>query len=232
MLPVIIIWMILRYRERKNIKKTAVITPGKPKKQFPPVTSILLLILFLNFETKGHSQNKVLNYQIIRNGTRVGTLSFLETSTGEIDHLKMESDVKTKFIFTFTAHASEEAVYSNGILLHSSIYRKLNGSEKINKQHEVNNRQYIIHAGERSEVTNAYPITYNMLSLYSKEPESTSRVYSDNFQAFIAIEKLGLHKYKITLPDGNYNYYYYKNGVLSLVEVHHSIYTASIVLTN
>ena len=232
MLPAIIIWMILRYREKRNTKKASVIPPGKPKKQLPPMTSILLLILFLNFETKGFSQNKILNYQIIRNGTNVGTLSFSETSTGEIDHLKMESDVKTKFIFTFTAHASEEAVYSNGILLHSSIYRRLNGSEKVNKQHEANDRQYIIHAGERSEVTKAYPITYNMLSLYSKEPESTSRVYSDNFQTFISIEKLGLHKYKITLPDGNYNYYYYKNGVLSLVEVHHSIYTASIVLTN
>ena len=224
--------MIVRYREKRNAKKTTVVLPGKPQKHLPPVTSVLLLILLLNFETEGHSQNKILNYQIIRNGNMVGSLSFSETSTGEIDHLKMESDVKTKFIFTFTAHATEEAVYSHGILLHSSIYRKLNGSEKVNKQHEANNRQYIIHAGERSEVAKAYPITYNMLSLYSKEPENISRVYSDNFQTFISIEKTGLHKYKITLPDGNYNYYYYKNGVLSLVEVHHSIYTASIVLTN
>ena len=223
--------MILRYREKKNTKRTKV-TPGRTKKQLPPVTSMLLLILFLNFATKSYSQNRILNYQIIRNGNKVGSLFFSEISTGTMDYLKMESDVKTRFIFTFTAHASEEAVYSNGILLHSSIYRRLNGSEKVNKQHEANNRQYIIHAGERSEVTKAYPITYNMLSLYSKEPESISRVYSDNFQTFIFIEKLGLHRYKITLPDGNYNYYHYKNGVLSLVEVHHSIYTASIVLTS
>lgn len=232
MIPVFIIWMIIRYREKRNTKKTAAILPNKPKKQLQPVTSILLLLLFLNVETKGYSQNKTLNYQIIRNGNKVGTLRFSETSTGDMDYLKMESDVKTKFIFTFTAHASEEAVYSKGILLRSSIYRRLNGSEKVNKQHEANNRQYIIHAGERSEVAKAYPITYNMLSLYSKEPDGVSRVYSDNFQTFISIETLGLHKYRITLPDGNYNYYYYKKGVLAFVEVHHSIYTASIVLTN
>jgi hypothetical protein len=232
MIPVFIIWMIIRYREKRNTKNTAVILPTNPKKQLPPAASILLLILLLNPETKGYSQNKTLNYQIIRNGNQVGTLRFSETSTGDMDYLKMESDVKTKFIFTFAAHASEEAVYFKGILLRSSIYRKLNGSEKVNKQHEANNRQYIIHAGERSEVAKAYPITYNMLSLYSKEPDGVSRVYSDNFQTFISIETLGLHKYRITLPDGNYNYYYYKKGVLALVEVHHSIYTASIVLTN
>jgi hypothetical protein len=232
MIPVIIVWLILRYREKRHSKKAAIILADKPKKYLPPAASILLLISLLTFETKGYSQSKALSYQIIRNGNKVGTLRFSETSTGDMDYLKMESDVKTKFIFTFAAHASEEAVYSKGILLHSSIYRRLNGSEKVNKQHEANNRQYIIHAGERSEVAKAYPITYNMLSLYSKEPESISRVYSDNFQTFISIEKLGFHKYRITLPDGNYNYDYYKNGVLSLVEVHHSIYTASIVLTN
>jgi len=144
----------------------------------------------------------------------------------------MESDVKTRFIFSFTAHSNEEAVYHNGILLHSSIYRKMNGSEKVNKQHQAGNNQYIIHAGERTEVTKAYPITYNMLSFYSKEPENISKVYSDNFQSFIAIQKTDQHRYKVTLPDGNYIYYSYKNGVLSLVEIHHSFYSASIVLIN
>jgi hypothetical protein len=145
----------------------------------------------------------------------------------------MESDVKTRFVFTFTAHASEEAVYNNGILLRSSIYRRLNDSEKANKQHQVtDNRQYLIRTGKRSELTKTYPITYNMLSLYSKEPENISKVYSDNFQTFLAIEKVASHKYKITLPDGNYNYYYYKNGILNLVEVHHSFYSANIILIN
>ena len=136
-------------------------------------------------KTKLHS-----NYQILRNGNKVGSLHFSETATGDMDYLKMESDVKTRFIFTFTAHANEEAVYYNGVLLRSSIYRQLNGNEKVNKQHQArDNRQYIIHKGKGSEVTKNYPITYNMLSLYSKEPENINRVYSDNFETFIAIQK-------------------------------------------
>ena len=209
------------------------VAPKIAKKYLPFVAAILLLVILLIFSTNSYSQNKTFNYQIIRNGDKVGSLLFSETSTGDLDYLKMESDVKTRLIFTFTAHASEEAVYNNGILLRSSIYRRLNGTEKANKQHEATgNRQYLIRTGKTSEFTKTYPITYNMLSLYSKEPENISKVYSDNFQTFLAIEKAASHKYKITLPDGNYNYYYYKNGILNLVEVHHSFYSANIILTN
>jgi len=232
MIPVLIIWLIKHYREN-NKGKMAVVAPKIAKKYLPFVAAILLLVILLIFSTNSYSQNKTFNYQIIRNGDKVGSLLFSEISTGDLDYLKMESDVKTRLIFTFTAHASEEAVYNNGILLRSSIYRRLNGTEKANKQHEATgNRQYLIRTGKTSEFTKTYPITYNMLSLYTKEPENISKVYSDNFQTFLAIEKAASHKYKITLPDGNYNYYYYKNGILNLVEVHHSFYSANIILTN
>jgi hypothetical protein len=58
-----------------------------------------------------------------------------------------------------------------------------------------------------------------------------SSVYSDNFEAYLAIQKIDVHKYKISLPDGNYNYYCYKDGVLNTIEIHHTFYSANIVLT-
>ena len=231
MLRLLIIWLFRHYRQKQNIKKPSALISPKNKRQLPLAGSVVFVMLLV-FATKSFGQSKTHNYQIIRNGSKVGTLQFSEGLNGEIDHLKMVSDVKTRFVFTFTAHAIEEAVYQNGVLLRSSIYRTLNGSEKANKQHEANNKQYIIHAGERSEVTKNYPITYSMLSLYSREPEGINKVYSDNFQTFIPIVKLDPHKYKITLPDGNYNYYYYKDGVLVLIEVHHSFYSANIALIN
>jgi len=230
MLPVFIIWLILRCHGKRNSKKV-ITEPSNSKKRLPAITNILLLIIVL-CPVVTQAQNRVLKYQIIRNGTPVGTLLFSQTSTNDGDYLKMESDVKTRFIFSFVAHASEEAIYHHGVMFRSSIYRRLNGNEKVNKQHQENNGQYIIHAGQRSEVTKTYPITYNMLSLYSKEPEDISRVYSDNFESFVSIQKTGQHRYKITLPDGNYNNYYYKNGLLVLMEIHHSFYSANIVLTN
>jgi hypothetical protein len=232
MLPVFIIWLIRRYTQNLKRSDNAPVALKKIKKQLTRIGTILLFTIVLLVALKSNAQNRSLNYQILRNGSKVGSLRFSETVTGDMDYLKMESDVKTRFIFTFTAHANEEAVYYNGVLLRSSIYRQLNGNEKANKQHQADNKQYIIHKGKSSEVTKNYPITYSMLSLYSKEPENVNRVYSDNFETFIAIQKTDAHKYKIELPDGNYNYYYYKNGVLNQVEVHHTLYSANIILTN
>ncbi len=232
MIPVFILWVILRYRQNQKKNNNETVAFKKSKILSSRMKSIFLIIAILLTGMKNYSQNKSFNYQILRNGNKVGTLHFSEMATGNMDYLKMESDVKTRFIFTFTAHANEEAVYYNGVLLHSSIYRQLNGNEKANKQHQVDNRQYIIHKGKDDEIIKNYPITYNMLSLYSKEPENVSTVYSDNFETFITIQKTGVHKYKIILPDGNYNYYCYKDGILNLIEVHHSLYSASIVLSN
>jgi len=180
MIPVFIIWFIRRYRQSRNSNKNPGIVFKKLKGKPPHISGILLLITTLFLAAKVNSQNKSLNYQIIRNGNNVGALRFSETKNGGMDYLNMESDVKTRFIFTITAHAREDAVYYNGILQRSSIYRQLNGNEKANKQHEADNRQYIIHAGNKAGVTKNYPITYNMLSLYSREPENINKVYSDN----------------------------------------------------
>ena len=193
----------------------------------------ILLCMFLTILVlDGFSQTRSLNFQIIRNENKIGTVRFSENASGSTDSLKMESNVKTRFIFTFIGYVLESATFRNGVLLQSSIYRKFNGDEKANKQHRAVNAQYIIYKGKGSKVMKDYPITYNMLSLYSKEPVNISKVYSDNFEQFLSIQKLDAHKYKITLPDDNYNIYHYIDGVLNRVEVHHTFYTVSFILIN
>jgi len=184
------------------------------------------------FVLTGFSQTRSLKFQIIRNENKIGEVRFSEKTSGTTDSLKMESNVKTRFIFTFIGYVLESATFKNGVLLQSSIYRKFNGDEKANKQHRAVNSQYIISKGEVSKVMKEYPITYNMLSLYSKEPVNIGKVYSDNFEKFLSIQKLETHKYKITLPDDNYNIYSYVDGVLNLVEVHHTFYTVKFILIN
>jgi len=141
MLPLFIIWLIRRYR--RPAKKAE-----KFKPHLPGYISIVLIITLLLIVFNGHSQTRALNYQIFRNGSKVGSLHFTQSTVAGMNYLEMESEVKVRFIFIFTASAKEEAVYSNGILLRSSIYRKMNGSEKTNKQHQAANNQYIIHAGK------------------------------------------------------------------------------------
>ena len=225
MIPVFVIWLIRRATRRSRQKPLGINLLTRAMRIF-----ILVIILLLTIT--GHAQTRRLSYQILRNGSRVGSLNFCETTRNGTDYLKMESDIQARLIFTFTAHASEEAVYSNGILLRSFICRKLNGHERVNKEHLARNNQYIIHDGKNTKVVKQFPITYSMLSMYLTEPENIGRVYSDNFQTFLNIQKLDRHKYKITLPDGNYNFYSYHAGVLNEIEIHHNLYSATIVLSN
>jgi hypothetical protein len=200
-----------------------------------PLTKFLigfLLIAALIISLTGHSQYCSHSYSIIRNGNKIGTLRFSQTVSGTQEYMRVESEVKARFILSFNVKATEDALYSNGVLVKSSIYRQTNGNVKANKQLETVNNQYVIHDGRRQEISKNYPITSNMLSLYACEPVNISQVYSDSYETFLNIEKPEPHKYKITLPGGDYNLYHYENGILKTVEIHTDLYTAKVQLTN
>lgn len=190
----------------------------------------LSLIVLLTVAISLNSQEKKLEYNIRRNGDIVGNIHFIQRVAGNRTVLTMESEVNTRFIFSFKAKAKEEAIYDNGIMTWSSIFRKLNGNVKADKKTKAVGNAYTIYKGNKTEIVKNYPIRYNMLSVYLTEPTEVSKVYSDNFQQQIDIQKIAAHHYKIKFPDGNYNEYYYTNGICSKVEIHHRVYRATIEL--
>jgi hypothetical protein len=190
----------------------------------------LSLIVLLSLAISSNAQEQKLEYNIKRNGDIVGNIHFIQRVTGSRTVLTMESEVNTRFIFNFKAKAKEETIYDNGIMTWSSIFRKLNGNVKADKKTKAVGNAYTIYKENKTETLNNYPIRYNMLSVYLTEPLNVSKVYSDNFQQQMAIQKIAAHHYKIKFPDGNYNEYYYTNGICSKVEIHHSMYRATIEL--
>lgn len=189
---------------------------------------LVILCMFISmFST---SQEKKSAYTIYRNGSAIGSINFSQSTSSNRTTLKLESEMKTRFIFIITSSSVEETIYDNGIMTWSSIYRKANGNEKTNKKIKTAGNNYIVYSGSKSETLDKYPIRYNMLSLYAMEPTAISQVYSDTFEEFIAIHKIADHKYKLVLPDGNYNNYYYENGKLCKVEINSTFYSANIQL--
>jgi hypothetical protein len=190
----------------------------------------ILFTVLSSFILNTTGQEKKLEYHIKRNGDIVGNIQVKQTTSGNRTILSMESEVSTRFIFQFTAKAKEETIYDNGIMTWSSIYRKMNGNVKADKKTKANGGSYTIFNGNKTETLNNYPIRYNMLSIYSTEPVNISKVYSDNFQRVLDIQKLNSNHYKIKFPDGNYNEYYYEHGDCAKVEIHHRLYQATIEL--
>lgn len=228
MLPALTLWMI---RECK--------IAGSPKEFSERISQRLhhhlirkagILIPVFLFLSALKAQELKLTYQVIRNGDVIGKMCFQQLNQGCSTHLSVQSEVKERFILLLIIWAKEETIYRNGILIFSSIYRKLNGKEKTNRQTKLEGNTYQVSKEGRLVLINSYPIRFNLLSMYCTEPKLIRKAYADNFSEFVPVEKTGTHEYKVTLPDGNYNYYFYQDGICTRVEVHHSLYSLKFIL--
>ena len=191
-----------------------------------------LVVGLFSLKTIANAEEKRLEYTIKRNGDLVGSIHFIYGIAGNKTVLTMESEVNTLSIFNFKAQTKEETIFDKGIMTWSSIFRKLNGNIEVDKKTRINGNTYTVYKENKTETVSNYPIRYNMLSVYISEPVNITKVYSDNFQQQIDIQKIADHHYKIKFPDGNYNEYFYTDGICSKIEIHHSLYSASIELTS
>jgi hypothetical protein len=191
---------------------------------------VLFILSFLIFQSNTRSQERKLIYDVMKNGNNIGMIILLELTKDQKKILSLTSDVKTKFIFSFADHSEEAAAYEDGVMVYSSFYQKQNGSDKANKKTIASGNSYKLIDDGISKLISCSPIRYNMLLLYTKIPETIYKVYSDNFQKLLDIKKVEENKYRLSLPDGNYNYYTYKNGVCTKVEVERTFFTVQFIL--
>ena len=194
------------------------------------VTKMLLPLLLIASRPGLHAQERKLIYNVMRNGSVIGTINFVELTQGEKKFISFTSDVKTRFLLSFCDHSSETAAYEGGIMMYSSFYQKQNGTVKANKRTICDGKSYKLVDKEKTKVVTYPPIRYNMLLLYIDVPEKIDKVYSDNYQKHLDIQKVEKNKYRLTLPDGNYNYYTYENGICSKVEIERTLFTIQFVL--
>ena len=218
MIPALLIWLYKKYigPALKNRQQSmALKNTGKRA----ALTLALLMSLAL-----ASAKERTAVYHIKHNGNLIGKMQLSEVSEGENLYLKLASQVKTRMVIGINVNTSDQSHFSNGRLQYSNVTRSVNGRERENKRTRWNNEVYQTQAGSKTgQIRN--PINYNMMLLYCKEPVNIGQVYSDNFQQFLPIKKTGTHSYRVELPDGNYNDYHFRNGICTLVVVHHSFYT-------
>jgi len=227
MFPAVFYLLWVRYRKTHPEKVKQYSNLLRKASKFIIVFILLLLTCYFAF-----SQIKRLQYSIKRKDAQIGTISFSFQNAGNKKVFIMESRIKTRLLILFTAIGREESEFENDVMISSSVYQKLNGREQVNKKIELVGRSYVISKGSQQEPLNNFPITYNMICLYVKEPVDVPKVYSDKFQQFLAIQKLGEHHYRIKFPDGNFNEYFYSEGLCTRVEVHHTLYRSTFELQN
>ena len=223
MIPTLIIWLLKKY-----------LLSSKKKRQRNHICALTkiarLLIPLVLFTISSIAQQQSHHYAVLYKGKNVGTMYLTQIQTGDALSVKLTSKVKMQMLMSIKVNVAEEASYQQDKLIYSSVYREVNGKQKANRQTKYCNGCYEIITEGKKTVLKKTGINYNLVRLYCKEPVNITQVYSDAFQQFLNLKAIGAHKYKLELPDGNYNVYNFQNGICSRVEVHITFYTIQMQL--
>lgn len=188
-------------------------------------TAILVLFCFTSSKSQTH-----LSYVVMRNGEKVGNMKMMRLQNNNEVEILIESDINIRMIKNMHVVAKEKSIYKNNRLVYSTVYRELNGKQKASRQTQYKNNAYELITESKKQTINNVDISFNLAMLYFLEPVNVKNIYSDYYQQLIEIKNLSNNAYKLQLPNGDYNIYYYNNKVCSKVEVHSTFYTVQINL--
>ena len=193
-----------------------------------PVFKKNLPLLLFSFIVNAQLQKT--EYTITFRGDSVGNMQFYKNEAGSNLYLKAVSNVNIRFLVKVNVQLEEISNFQSGRLMYSSVSRIVNGKEKSAKKTKAAGNIYEATSFGKPVPATDKRIDYNLNMLYCKEPFDKQVIYSDNFQQFLSVEQVAPHRYKIVLPDGNYNYYTFRDGICQVAEIHHPFYTIFIQL--
>lgn len=225
MLTVIIFLLIRKFRRRLALRYSN-------RESANVIVRCVLLYVFVGaLEAKAQQQGDEFNrrYEVRHNGAAKGEVSVKKSVGGGVTKVRLVSNFNFRMLLPVTIKTVEEASFYNGILTYSSVNRKINGKQKIKQKLVVKGQTYEW-SDEAGKNLPAYPIKQSVLSLYFQEPKDQLQVFSDAHRANIPVREVEKGKYRLDFPNGNTNYYNYADGVCTLVEVNHSMFSIQFIL--
>lgn len=189
-----------------------------------------LIILLLSFQASStFAQQRSLKFGVWRNQACIGYINIDQKIMDKQTSYQLKSEINFRLLMSFQIVSSEKAMFENGILKSSSVFRKINGNEKANKGLQFNNGVYRLTNGNNSRIVSMDSVYLNLISLYFNQPNNIKKIYLDNHQTVSDVIKLEDGKYKVPLSDGAYNIFYYQNGICKKVESVNPLYQVQII---
>jgi hypothetical protein len=168
-------------------------------------------------------------YDVRYNGKVSGKIAVNKKVDGGVTRMRIESNFKLQLLIPVTVKSVEEAEFFNEIMTFSSVDRRVNGREKLNQKLVATGESYHW-SGAETRKSPSFPIRYSVVSLYYQEPKGQQAVFSDTYGRKMPIYQVKKGIYRLDLPNGNFNYYNYVDGVCTLIEIHHSFFQIQFVL--
>lgn len=192
-------------------------------------SKVMALLIILPCYLNSIAQERILQYDVTRNGNVIGYIKVTEKTKGNILILELKSEVKTKFIFSYTNYTKESAAFENGYLIYALYCQNENEKETLKaiscdgKYCKMDNNGHI-------DSQNYLPIRTNCILQFSHFPNAILKIFSSHYQQFLDLTKVSKNKYRLTLPDENCNYYHYKNGICDQVDIERGFFTIHFLL--
>ncbi len=177
------------------------------------------------------AQQKTLFYDIVKNDEVIGHLVVYKTIDGNKTLYKLQSRVNTKFVFSYSSDITETVVFENGVMVYSFFHEIENGKEIFNETKLSGDNFLFIKNGKVYSQRNTQVFS-NILQLYTDTPSEDTEAFSNHFQQLVDVKRLSENRYGLSLPGGHYNYYHYKKGVCTQIDVVRTLFTIHIVLKN
>lgn len=171
-----------------------------------------LFIACLSFTSYGATE-KNLTYKVLVSDELKGTLdarliqeseknfSIRLITTFEVFLLKIKSDIQLK--------------YENGILVSAETSKHING---VRTEHTLVTNHFGVYKISGSDIDDlilTLPVTFSVGRLYHFEPIGHTKILSERLGKEVEVRTIGKHAYELRQPDGDRNYFFYKNGICS-----------------
>lgn len=192
---------------------------------------ILLIAMLFLFVESSSAQNNSLSFKVWKNKALIGNISMSEKINADFVIYDLSSEIKAKFLLEFNVTGIEKTIYDDGVLVYSSVFRKINTKEKINKELFFKDGKYYLVKGGKKNVLPISEIKHNLITLYFYEPLKIVQVYCDNHQKMVQVVFVEKGKYQVTFPDGSYNIFYYENGKCLKVDAIGLLYEVQLIST-
>ena len=214
--------MFILYLRKLNKKHSFTKKIGRWR--FLSYKSPLLFLIILFLSLKAFSQEKNLKFGIWKNKSYIGFIHIGQAINDRQISYKLQSEISYKLLIPIQIRSSEKSVFNNGILTYSSINRKVNDREKVNKLLVYSYGAYRLTDGKRFKIVHLDTLKHNLVALYFTLPGLIKQVYCDNHQAVSDVIKLAKNKYMVTMPDDSCNIFHYRDGKCIKVEVNNPLY--------
>ncbi|MBD0825274.1 DUF6134 family protein [Aestuariibaculum marinum] len=226
MIPALILYLVRRMRYGANTS----LDLSKFREIVLKIKSILFFFIVSSaFPFNSGNSSESVSYKIVKNNTTIGFINIEKQVENHITTYSLESHVEVKFLVKVNVSCAEKSIYENGILMYSSVYRKVNGKVKADHKVVRKDDRYILFHNNEEQRLKFEELTRNLITLYFEEPKIIEKIYCDNLKKELKIKPINKGCYRVDFDKGKYNVFHYKNGKCVKIDAVSKLFSVTLI---